>query len=97
VRFSVLLQIRRLREALAAFVAFEWLVASVNAHVRRQVKIERKAALAVRERTFEGTLASVDQLMTFQLKNGFKNMIDRNYNNFFRASYFGAHFEKVRV
>jgi len=67
VRFSVLLQIRRLREALAAFIAFEWFVASVNAHVRRQVKIKREAALTVRERTFERTLASVHQLVALEL------------------------------
>ena len=72
-RFPVLLQIGGLREALAAFVAFERLVARVDAHVRRQVEIQREAALAVRERTFEWTLACVHQLVTFQLKTRLKS------------------------
>ena len=57
--FLVLLEIGGLREALAAFIAFEWLVARMDSHMRRQVEVQGEATLAVREGAFEGTLASV--------------------------------------
>lgn len=59
-RLSVLFEIGGLCEALATLFAFEWLVARMYPHMRRQVEVQRKATLAVREGTFEGSLASVD-------------------------------------
>jgi len=63
----MLLQIRRLREALVALITLEGLVARVNAHVRGEIESQGEALATVAKGTGEGPLTTVYQCVSFQL------------------------------